>query len=89
MTVSSGGRGLGYNMCQAMAEAGVSGIAILDVQRDLGDKAAAELATQTGVDVRFYQVDVRDETAVQNTMDDVYNHFGKIDILVSSAGIAE
>lgn len=87
--VTGGGRGLGYNMTQALAEVGVEGIAILDVQQELGDQAARELAEQTGVDVRFYKVDVRDENAIQNAVADVVNHFGKIDVLISSAGIAE
>lgn len=76
-------------MAQALAEAGVQGIAIMDVQKELGDHAAEELSSQTGVDVRFYQVDVRDGFAIANAVEDVVNHFGKIDILISSAGIAE
>lgn len=76
-------------MTQALAEVGVSGIAIMDVNRELGDHAAQELSGQTGVDVRFYEVDVRDEQAISNAVEDVVNHFGKIDVLISSAGIAE
>lgn len=76
-------------MAQALAEVGIQGIALMDIKRDLGDHAAEELSSQTGVDVRFYQVDVRDPTTVSNAIDDVVNQFGKIDILVSSAGIAE
>lgn len=89
LTFASGGRGLGYNMAQALAEVGVDGIAIMDVQQELGDKAARELSEQTGVDVRFYKVDVRDGVAIQNAVDDVVSHYGKIDVLISSAGIAE
>lgn len=76
-------------MAQALAEVGVQGIAILDVQQELGDKAARQLSEETGIDVRFYKVDVRDQTAIQNAIDDVVDHYGKIDVLISSAGIAE
>ena len=76
-------------MAQALAEVDVSGIAIMDIQEELGDQAAAELASQTGIDVRFYQVDVRDEHAIADAVDDIVGHFGKIDVLISSAGIAE
>lgn len=80
---------MGYNMAQALAEVGVSGLAILDVQQELGDKAARKLSEETGVDVRFYKVDVRDQGAIQNAISDVVDHYGKIDVLISSAGIAE
>jgi len=76
-------------MAQALSEVGVRGIAIMDVQQELGDKAARELSEQTGVDVRFYQVDVRDGQAMSQTVEDVVNHYGELNILVNAAGIAE
>ena len=77
------------NMAQAFAEVGVRGIAVLDVQKEIGDIAARNLSEQTGVDVRFYQVDVRDGDAVAQTVEDVVNHFGGLNILINAAGIAE
>lgn len=85
----SAGRGLGFNMAQGLAEVGVRGIAILDVQQDIGDRAAQELGEQTGVDVRFYRVDVRDDKSVRHAVQDVVDHFGEINILINAAGIAE
>jgi len=85
----SGGRGLGYNMAQALSEVGVKGIAIFDVQQELGEKSAQQLSAQTGVDVRFYKVDVRDEAAIQQAVQDVAAHYGHIDVLINAAGIAE
>lgn len=76
-------------MAQGLAEVGIKGIAILDVQREIGVRAAQELGEQSGVDVRFYRVDVRDEQSVRQAVRDVADHFGKIDILVNAAGIAE
>ena len=87
--LSSGGRGLGYNMAQALAEVGVRGIAIMDVQQELGDKAARTLSEQTGIDVRFYRIDVRDGQAMGQTIQDVVDHYGQLDILINAAGIAE
>jgi NAD(P)-dependent dehydrogenase (short-subunit alcohol dehydrogenase family) len=86
---SSGGRGLGYNMAQALAEVGVRGIAIMDVQQELGEKAARDLTEQTGVDVRFYRIDVRDGQAMGQTIQDVVDHYGQLDVLINAAGIAE
>lgn len=87
--VTGGGRGLGYNMSQALAEAGISGIAILDVLKEDGEQAARDLAEETGVDVRFYPVDITNERAVQKTVQDIVTHYGRIDVLINSAGIAD
>ena len=76
-------------MAQAYAEVGVRGIAILDVQKEIGDKAARDLSDQTGVDARFYQVDVRNGDAVRQTIEDVVNYFGGLNVLINAAGIAE
>ena len=76
-------------MAQAFAESGARSIAILDVQREVGDKAARELSEQSGVDVRFYSIDVRTESKVSQTVQDIVNYFGGVDILVNAAGIAE
>lgn len=76
-------------MAQALAEVGVRGIAIMDVQQELGDKAARELGEQTGIDVRFYRIDVRDGQAMGQVIRDVVDHFGRLDVLINAAGIAE
>lgn len=76
-------------MAQAFSEVGVRGIAILDVQQELGDKAAKQLSEQTGVDVRFYRADVRDGQAMNETVQDIVDHYGALDILINAAGIAE
>lgn len=87
--VHSGARGLGWNMAQALVEVGVKAIAILDVQQELGDKAAAELHESTGIPIQFYKVDIRDANAIAEVVAKVVENFGSIDILINSAGIAE
>ncbi|KAF2193970.1 NAD(P)-binding protein [Zopfia rhizophila CBS 207.26] len=76
-------------MAQALAEAGIKGIAILDLLKEGGELAARELAEQTGVDVRYYPADITNELAVQRTVQDVVDHYARIDILINSAGIAD
>ena len=76
-------------MAQSLAEVGVRGIAILDVQQEIGDQAARELSEQTGVDVRFYRVDVRDGISIGHTIQDVVDHFGEVNVLINAASIAE
>jgi NAD(P)-dependent dehydrogenase (short-subunit alcohol dehydrogenase family) len=85
---TSGGRGLGFNIAQALTEAGVRGIAIFDRLQKAGEEAAYELG-ESGIDVSFYKIDVTNEISIQSAVQDVIDHYGHIDILVNSAGIAE
>ena len=84
-----GARGLGWNMAQALAEAGADAVALLDVKRDLGDAAAAELRSTAGIPVRFYNVDVRDETAVAGAVARIAADLGAVDVVINSAGVVE
>ncbi|KAF1981576.1 NAD(P)-binding protein [Aulographum hederae CBS 113979] len=87
--VTGGGRGLGYNIAQALAEAGARGLAIFDMQDELGEEAARGLCNDTGLDVQFYKVDVRDGKTINDSVANVIEHFGRIDVLVNAAGIAD
>lgn len=76
-------------MAQALAEAGARGIAIMDVHQANGDESSARLTKDTGADVRFIRVDITNEHAVTESVDAVVKSFGRLDILINSAGIAE
>ena len=76
-------------MSQALAEAGARAIALLDVKRDLGDQAAAELHSTTSIPTQFYQVDVTDAASIAEVMSRIKDAFGSIDIVINSAGIVE
>ena len=86
---SSGARGLGWNIAQALAEAGASAIAIFDVKQELGDESAAELHSTTGLPVTFYRVDVRDENAIADVVTKVTTDLGVPRIVINAAGIVE
>jgi len=76
-------------MAQGLAEAGAQGIAILDYQEALGLVAAERLKLDTGVKTMFIRVDVGDAQSVSDAVDATFAHFGKVDIALSSAGIAD
>ena len=76
-------------MAQGLTEAGIAGLAVVDANQELGEKAVEELSAGTGADVRFYKLDVTDDRAVLDAVADIVQHFGRIDTLISSAGIAE
>ncbi len=87
----SGARGLGYNMAQACAEAGAKAVVILDANQKTGEEAVAELHKLTGdtVPFAFYNVDVRDENAIHESVNQLVKAYGIPDVLINSAGIAE
>ncbi|KAI9769073.1 MAG: hypothetical protein M1840_004424 [Geoglossum simile] len=89
VVITGGARGLGFNMAQALGECGAKAIVIMDVLQEPGDAAAAELHEMCGVPVQFYRVDVRDEKGVAEVISNVVETFGSIDVLISSAGIAD
>ena len=76
-------------MAQALAEAGASAIALLDVKQSLGDNSAAELHSTTGIPVQFYKVDVRDENAITEVVANITSDLGTPSIVINSAGVVE
>ncbi|ODQ68287.1 NAD(P)-binding protein [Nadsonia fulvescens var. elongata DSM 6958] len=87
--VTGGARGLGFSMAEGLCSVGLAGIAIIDVQNELGMDACERLNRAYGVKALFYKVDIRDEIAVKETIDSVAYDLGSIDIVVNSAGVAD
>ncbi|CZS94811.1 probable 3-alpha-(or 20-beta)-hydroxysteroid dehydrogenase [Rhynchosporium agropyri] len=91
VVVTGAARGLGYSMAQACAEAGAKAIIILDANQQLGEEAVASLHSLTGdtVPVAFYNVDVRDENAINESINALVKAYGVPHVLINSAGIAD
>lgn len=87
--VTGGARGLGFSMAEGLCSVGLKGIAILDVQQDLGLDAIEKLHKAYGVQAQFYKADVRDEESVNEIVDRVVHDLGSIDVVVNSAGVAD
>lgn len=84
--VVGGNRGLGFEMAKALAEAGAS---IVLVARDAkrNEQSRAAIANQYGRRCTAQSCDVTDPGQVKSTVAAAVNEFGKVDILVNSAGI--
>ena len=84
--ITGAARGIGATIALALAAEGTD-IAVVDY----GEKSAAEetLAkiAERGVRVAYYRCDVSDFAAAKATADAVVKDFGKIDILVNTAGV--
>ncbi len=84
--IVGGNRGLGLAMAKALAEAG-AGIAIAARDEKTNQASAEEIKSLYGVDCISVHCDVTSEESVKKTVKSVIEHFGKIDILINSAGI--
>ncbi|KAK9234597.1 hypothetical protein V1525DRAFT_412590 [Lipomyces kononenkoae] len=87
--ITGGAQGLGYAMASSLCSAGLSGIAILDINPVAGEAAALSLQKTYSTPARFYRADVTNEPIMKATFTKVNADFGGIDILICSAGIVE
>jgi len=84
--VTGGNRGLGLAMAKALAEAGAN-ISIVARDDKAGAEAAAMIKSTYSVSCINSFCDVTSEVSVKRAVDETLAHFGKIDILINSAGI--
>jgi 2-deoxy-D-gluconate 3-dehydrogenase len=83
--VTGGNGGIGLGMARGLAEAGAA-IAIAGRNRAKSEAAAAELAG-LGVETAVLEADVTDEAQCRRMVEDTVAKLGRLDILVSNAGI--
>ena len=81
--VTGGASGIGFAVARQLAELGAK-IAIADIDIDAAQAAASRLP---GAEVMVVQVDVRDPEDAANMVGAVVAKYGKLDILVHSAGV--
>jgi len=84
--IVGGNRGLGLSMARALAEAGAS-ISIAARDEKVSEKAVEELLAEFKVGCSHVYCDVTDEQSVRAAVQKTVERFGKIDILINSAGI--
>jgi NAD(P)-dependent dehydrogenase (short-subunit alcohol dehydrogenase family) len=84
--VVGGNRGLGLSMAKALAESGAS-IAIAARDKKINEQAVEEIKRDYNVACISTYCDVTNEASVKDAVEKTINQFGKIDILINSAGI--
>jgi NAD(P)-dependent dehydrogenase (short-subunit alcohol dehydrogenase family) len=81
--VTGGARGIGFETARHLCERGAR-VAVVD----LDPKATAEAAAQLGENAIGLAANVTDAGAMQEVVDQVVANFGRLDIVVANAGIA-
>jgi NAD(P)-dependent dehydrogenase (short-subunit alcohol dehydrogenase family) len=84
--VTGGSAGLGLAIAAALAQAG-SAVVLASRSAERCERAAEHLRTQAGHRALGYACDVTDEEAVVGLIDRVLARYGRLDVLVTSAGV--
>lgn len=82
--VTGGAAGIGLACVERLAAEGAR-VALVDRDHQAGAKAAARLR-ESGREVVFTSADVTAEHDVARTFDDVFDRWGRLDVLVNGAG---
>ena len=84
--ITGGSKGLGLAMAAGLASAGAR-VVIVNRSADAGEAAAASVNKDFGVDTMAYAGDVTSQDDMEAMASAVMENFGRIDILINSAGI--
>ncbi len=86
--VTGGGSGLGSAMCREFAQAGMA-VAVLDIDENAAEQAAASLGKDFPVDAAAVRVDVGDTESVQAAATTVEAILGGCDVLCANVGVQQ
>ncbi|ORZ23990.1 hypothetical protein BCR42DRAFT_365058 [Absidia repens] len=84
--VTGGARGLGYEMMRSLAESGAS-VACIDLLAETGAESVALIEKECQVKASSWGCDVTNDEEVSMLFDQIVQHHGGLDVLVTAAGI--
>lgn len=84
--VTGGAQGLGRAICERLAREGCH-VVVADLNFVGAEETAADIAAATGQEVIAVKVDVTNESEVEALMQEAIDAFGRLDIVVSNAGV--
>ncbi|KAF1941083.1 NAD(P)-binding protein [Clathrospora elynae] len=88
IVVTGAAEGIGGAVADAMAEAG-GDVVLWYNSNEAAIRKGSTLAKEHGVKTKAYKVNITDSSAVQNTIKQVVQDFGKIDVFVANAGTGD
>lgn len=83
--ITGGAGGIASATAKALAKRGAK-VAIADIRYEAARELAAEITSSTGT-AKVYRVDVIDRTSIETVAEEVCTDFGRLDVLINSAGI--
>ena len=83
--MTGGGTGVGRGIAEALSTEGYT-VVITGRRAEVLEKAAADMASQTGGTVRAVRADIGDPNAVARLFEAIRTEFGRLDLLVNNAG---
>ena len=83
--VTGGGTGVGRGIAEALSAEGYT-VVITGRRAEVLEKAASDMASQTGGTVRAITADIGDAAAVARLFEAIRTEFGRLDLLVNNAG---
>jgi len=84
--ITGSARGIGRAIAETLARRGCD-VVVADVNLEMAEATAKEIAAATGHKTLSIQVNVSDSTSVNAMVERVLAEFGKVDILVNNAGL--
>ncbi len=83
--ITGGGSGIGEATARLLVREGAT-VTIVDIDDEGGNRVAGEI-NRTGGRAYFYHLDVSIEKDVEKVFTEIYEKYGKLDVLVNCAGI--
>lgn len=84
--VTGAGSGIGKATARAFAMEGYTAI-LADLDEKLGEAAASDISSETGVDCMFVRCNVADEQDVRSLVGRIVDKYGRLDAAFNNAGI--
>lgn len=84
--ITGAASGIGKHMAEKFAEDG-SYVVIADLNLDAASAVATEISEKYKIETMAIKMNVTDENEVNDGIEAVFKKFGKIDVLISNAGI--
>jgi sorbose reductase len=86
VAVTGGSGGIGTEIVRGMAEAGAD-VALIYYNSTEAESTAASFSKQYDVKVRAYKSDVRYEKPIADTINQIAQDFGRLDVVIANAGV--
>lgn len=84
--ITGGGRGLGAQIAEGYAEAGISNLVLCSRKKEACEAVAQQLHEQYGVNVLALPCDVTDAASVRQVVERTIATYGRLDIVVNNSG---